>query len=91
MKGMFRKYKGCVGCIRHIDAMEDQPYFATVGLDRFLRIYDIKAKRPLQKVYLKSRLNSVLLRADFDPFQNEKERQEEAERLAKEAAAAEGD
>ena len=82
---MVRKYKGCVGSVRNIDAMEDKPYFATVGLDRFLRIYDIKSRRPLQKVYLKSRLNSVLLRPDFDPFQTEKERQEEAERLAREA------
>ena len=81
---MFRKYKGCVGCIRDIASVEDKPFFATVGLDRFLRVYDISSKRPVQKVYLKSRLNGVLLRPDFDPFVEEKERQEEAERLANE-------
>ena len=35
---LYRKYKGCVGGIRSIYCLKDRPYFASVGLDRFLRI-----------------------------------------------------
>ena len=37
MDGMVRKYKGAVGSIRSIYCNYDKPFFAAVGLDRFLR------------------------------------------------------
>ena len=66
-RGMCRKYKGCVGGIRAIDCLQNKPYFASVSLDRFLRIYNINNQKPIQKMYLKSQLNCVLLTKDFDP------------------------
>merc|ERR1712080_788422 len=41
--------------------------FAAVGLDRFLRIFDINQAKPIQKMYLKSKLNHVLMAKHFDP------------------------
>ena len=78
-----RKYKGFVGGVRSLDATRDSHYFAAVGLDRFLRVYDVNAKSPVQRMYLKSRLNCVLLAGNFDPNKTESERlkaqEEEAE------------
>ena len=67
---MYRKYKGCVGGIRSIYCLKDKPYFASVGLDRFLRIYNVNSQKPIQKLYLKSQLNCVLLTKDFDPCES---------------------
>ena len=78
-KGLVRKYKGFVGGVRSVDAMRDGPYFAAVGLDRFLRVYDVNAKAPVQRMYLKSRLNCVLLAGNFDPNKTDSERQKEAQ------------
>ena len=69
-KGIFRKYKGCVGGVRGIDCLPNKPYFASVGLDRFLRVYNIAEPKPIQKMYLKSQLNCVLLTKDFDPCES---------------------
>ena len=80
-KGMYRKYKGCVGGIRSIYCLKDKPYFASVGLDRFLRIYNVNSQKPIQKLYLKSQLNCVLLTKDFDPCESAM-----AEKLQKEKA-----
>lgn len=66
-RGQCSKYKGCVGGIRAIDCLQNKPYFASVSLDRFLRIYNINEQKPIQKMYLKSQLNCVLLTKDFDP------------------------
>ncbi len=79
-KGLFRKYKGCVGSIREIVTTEsnenssNKSYFAAVGLDRFLRVYTLDKKQPVKKLYLKSRLNCVLLCPGFDPEKSEQER-----------------
>ena len=78
-KGLVRKYKGFVGGVRSLDAMRDGPHFAAVGLDRFLRVYDVNAKAPVQRMYLKSRLNCVLLAGNFDPNKTDSERQKAQE------------
>lgn len=78
-RGLVRKYKGFVGGVRSLDAMRDGPHFAAVGLDRFLRVYDVNAKSPVQRMYLKSRLNCVLLAANFDPNKTDSERQKAAQ------------
>ncbi|XP_059093763.1 WD repeat-containing protein 74-like [Tigriopus californicus] len=78
-QGMFRKFKGCVGAIRSIDCATNG-YFASVGLDRFLRVYHVDRKKVVHTMYLKSRLNRVVLRKDFDPCQmNEEQEKEEAQ------------
>lgn len=45
-----------------------------MGLDRFLRVYRTGEKAPAHKMYLKSRLNCVLVSAGFDPTLTEAER-----------------
>ena len=62
-----QKYKGCVGSVRDVQFASTAPFFAAVGLDRFLRIYDLQKPAPVHKMYLKSKLNRVLLSPDFDP------------------------
>ncbi|XP_040583287.1 WD repeat-containing protein 74 [Lepeophtheirus salmonis] len=65
VKGMVRKYKGSVGSIRSI--AYENGHFASVGLDRFLRVYTIENRVKHSKLYLKSRLNTVVLKKGFDP------------------------
>lgn len=65
-KGMKGKYRGCTGGIRSLDCHKSQSCFAAVGLDRCLRIFDINQTRPIQKMYLKSKLSQVLLTKEFD-------------------------
>lgn len=65
-KGMFRKFKGCVGSISAIDCHLESGFFATAGLDRFTRVFHYKSKKIVDKLYLKSRLTGVLLAEKFD-------------------------
>jgi len=53
-RGLFRKYKGCVGSVRGIYSMKDKPYFAVVGLDRFLRIF-----KYVWKIYTGLRIQTI--------------------------------
>merc|ERR1712071_688279 len=57
------------GAVKEISTQQGSKYFAAVGLDRFLRIWEHGAggKIPLHKLYLKSRLNCVLMTSGFDP------------------------
>merc|ERR1712080_17569 len=66
-------------------------YFAAVGLDRYLRIWTHGAggKLPSYKLYLKSRLNTVLMTRDFDPEAVRKEQASESKQM--EAAGDEED
>ncbi|XP_046400027.1 WD repeat-containing protein 74 [Ischnura elegans] len=58
-------YKGFVGGIRDIACHPTDPYILSVSLDRFLRLHNLNTKALLHKVYLKSKLNCVLMRSDF--------------------------
>ena len=53
-----------------------------MGLDRFLRVWSLGAggRRPVHKMYLKSRLNFVLMCKHFDP-DKEAQQQEEKEKV----------
>ncbi|KAK2703899.1 WD repeat-containing protein 74-like [Artemia franciscana] len=57
--------KGLVGGIRDVVCHKTRPYVASVSLDRHLRIHELNTKKLLFKVYLKSRLNSILMRSSF--------------------------
>ena len=48
------KYRGCTGGIRSINCHPTRNVFAAVGLDRFLRIFDIYKAKPIQKFSNKS-------------------------------------
>lgn len=53
--------KGLTGSVRSLQCHPSQPTVASCGLDRFLRIHHLDDRRLLHKVYLKSRLNCLLL------------------------------
>ena len=62
-------FKGIKGSISSIKCHHSQEFVVCVGLDRWLRIYDIKTRSLLQNLYLKSRLGCVLL--SENPYGNE--------------------
>ncbi|KAG7219362.1 hypothetical protein INR49_019094 [Caranx melampygus] len=53
--------KGLAGGVRWLQCHPSQPVVASCGLDRFLRIHSLEDRKLLHKVYLKSRLNCLLL------------------------------
>ncbi|KAL0273980.1 UNVERIFIED_CONTAM: hypothetical protein PYX00_006528 [Menopon gallinae] len=70
---VLHSYKGAVGSIRQIACNNNNPYIASVGLDRHLRIHHLETRKLLHQKYLKARLNAVIMRATFS-----KEKQSEA-------------
>uniref|UniRef100_A0A1A7WS28 WD repeat-containing protein 74 n=1 Tax=Iconisemion striatum TaxID=60296 RepID=A0A1A7WS28_9TELE len=61
-KGLVRGcMKGLSGGVRALQCHASQPLVASCGLDRFLHIHSLEDRKLLHKVYLKSRLNCVLL------------------------------
>ena len=61
LKRMVRGYKGFAGSIRSIGVHKTQPFVYFCGLDRHLCVHDEKFAAPKFKVYLKSRLNCLLV------------------------------
>ncbi|XP_017542249.1 WD repeat-containing protein 74 [Pygocentrus nattereri] len=61
-KGLVRGcMKGLAGSVRGLQCHPSSPLLASCGLDRFLRIHSLEDRSTVHKVYLKSRLNCVLL------------------------------
>ncbi|CAJ1066243.1 WD repeat-containing protein 74 [Xyrichtys novacula] len=61
-KGVVRGcLKGLAGGVRGLHCHPSQPVVASCGLDRFLRIHSLEDRKLQHKVYLKSRLNCILL------------------------------
>ncbi|KAM4565586.1 WD repeat-containing protein 74 isoform 2-T2 [Odontesthes bonariensis] len=61
-KGLVRGVlKGLAGGVRGLQCHPSLPLVASCGLDRFLRIHGLEDRRLQHKVYLKSRLNCLLL------------------------------
>ncbi|XP_012705318.2 WD repeat-containing protein 74 [Fundulus heteroclitus] len=61
-KGLVRGVlKGLSGGVRALQCHASQPLVASCGLDRFLRIHSLEDRKLQHKVYLKSRLNCLLL------------------------------
>lgn len=59
------RFVGPAGSVRQLALYnsnnQQQQRLVCVGLDRMLRIYDVRSRRQLQTVYLKQRLNCVLV------------------------------
>ncbi|KAG7257473.1 hypothetical protein CRUP_024089 [Coryphaenoides rupestris] len=53
--------KGLAGGVRGLQCHASLPLVASCGLDRFLRIHSLETRALVHKVYLKSRLNCLLL------------------------------
>ncbi|XP_010788067.1 WD repeat-containing protein 74, partial [Notothenia coriiceps] len=61
-KGLVRGVlKGLCGGVRALQCHPSLPIVASCGLDRFLRIHSLGDRKLQHKVYLKSRLNCLLL------------------------------
>lgn len=61
-KGLVRGcFKGLAGAVRGLQCHPSLPLVASCGLDRFLRVHSLEDRSLQHKVYLKSRLNCVLL------------------------------
>lgn len=61
-KGLVRGcLKGLAGAVRGLHCHPSLPLVASCGLDRFLRVHSLEDRSLQHKVYLKSRLNCVLL------------------------------
>lgn len=61
-KGLVRGcLKGLAGGVRWLQCHPSRPVVASCGLDRFLRIHSLEDRKLQHKVYLKSRLNCLLL------------------------------
>ncbi|XP_035170218.1 WD repeat-containing protein 74 isoform X1 [Oxyura jamaicensis] len=58
--------KGFAGSVRGLQCHPSLPLVASCGLDRFLRVHDLDDKQLRHKVYLKSRLNCLLLSSHQD-------------------------
>jgi ribosome biogenesis protein NSA1 len=55
------RYVGPAGSVRQLAAHSKLPRMAAVGLDRMLRLYDTTTRRQVACLYLKQRLNCVLM------------------------------
>jgi len=75
-------YRGFTGSIRELVCHPTSPLIASVGLDRFLRVHHLDQQAPLFKSYLKSRLNTLLMRKDFQIELLDNETQSEKKSVA---------
>jgi hypothetical protein len=62
--GVLGTLKGAVGSVRAVSLHPTLDLLATVGLDRFLRVYDLKKRVLSHKLFLKQRLTACLFTAD---------------------------
>nr|XP_040026439.1 LOW QUALITY PROTEIN: WD repeat-containing protein 74 [Gasterosteus aculeatus aculeatus] len=63
-KGVVRGcLKGTTGGVRALQCHPTRPVVASCGLDRFLRVHSLEDRKLQHKVYLKSRLNYILIAA----------------------------
>ncbi|KAN0038197.1 hypothetical protein ACTA71_000369 [Dictyostelium dimigraforme] len=53
-------FKDSTGSVKDIAIHPTLPLLATVGLDRFLRVYNLDNRKMLHKIFLKQRLSTVL-------------------------------
>jgi WD40 repeat protein len=54
-------YPGNKGSVRDIQFSEDGVYMSTVGLDRYLRVYNFETRKKVADVYLKQKLNCSIV------------------------------
>jgi len=78
--GLLRKYGGSVGAVTSV-CRAGPDHLAAVGLDRFLKVWRVGkgGRKPVYKLYLKSRLNCILALNDFQPDKLEDEQHEAKE------------
>jgi len=60
MKRINGVYRGISGSIRSLHCHSTLPLVAACGLDRFARVYNIKTREIVHKVYMKQKLNCLI-------------------------------
>jgi len=60
-KHVLKGYKGCNGSVRYLENHPTLPYLFSCGLDRYLRVHDEESRILKKKIYLKSKLNCLLV------------------------------
>ncbi|XP_011503405.1 PREDICTED: WD repeat-containing protein 74 [Ceratosolen solmsi marchali] len=58
-------YKGPVGAVTGVAVNKTDQYIVSANLDRYLYIHDLNTKALLKKVYLTSKLSSMVMRSEF--------------------------
>ena len=84
---MVHVYKGFSGSVRSIQAHATLPLLAACGLDRKLRVYDVKTRAQVHTIYLKQKLNALLFSGETPLNKKAREDAEAAAAAAAEAAA----
>ena len=72
-------YKGNTGSVREIALHPTMEVMATVGLDRVMRVFDVATRQQLHRVYLRQKLNCVLVSSEVEVASFTKEEEEEPE------------
>jgi len=67
----YGRYKGNAGSIRSVTAHPTQPVLGVCGLDRHARIYNLNTRKPIAQLYLKTRLNHILIADEPEPIDDE--------------------
>ncbi|CAI4225021.1 unnamed protein product [Auanema sp. JU1783] len=67
------KYKGQAGSIRSISAHETEPYVASCGIDRFVRVHEVNTRKLEYKIYCKTRMNKILMSTSLSILKKEEE------------------
>ena len=56
-----------MGSVRSLAVTTGGSHFVSAGLDRYMRIFEVGNPKPVHRVYMKSKLNCLLVSPDFDP------------------------
>ncbi|XP_065347938.1 WD repeat-containing protein 74 [Cloeon dipterum] len=71
-KGMIAgHYKGVRGSVREVACVNNK--VITVGLDRHIRVHDAESKQLIKSEYLKSKLNCLLVKSNFELYKKVEE------------------
>ncbi|CAG8451177.1 3741_t:CDS:10 [Ambispora leptoticha] len=74
------QFKGFTGSVRDLAIHAKSESLVTVGLDRFLRVHEIKGTRNLlHKVYLKQRLSCLLVDDNVDEYDKVNDEKQESD------------
>ncbi|XP_014473100.1 PREDICTED: WD repeat-containing protein 74 isoform X2 [Dinoponera quadriceps] len=71
-------YKGFAGGVTGVACSMNNPYIASVSIDRYLRIHHIDTKELLKNIYLTSKLTCLAVRSDFSIEETGTENNQEA-------------
>ncbi|OXU22120.1 hypothetical protein TSAR_004544 [Trichomalopsis sarcophagae] len=66
-------YKGPVGAVTSVAVSKVDSCLVSTSFDRYLYIHDVESKKLLKKVYLTSKLSSMVMRSEFSLKEPEKE------------------